>query len=86
LKYLYRKGLALRYGKKMQCIAGIHYNFSMPEALFALLQREEGDTQDLQDYQSACYIALIRNFKRYSWLLMYLFGASPAVESSFLKG
>ncbi len=32
LKYVYRKGLALRYGKTMQCIAGIHYNFSLPEA------------------------------------------------------
>ena len=25
LKYVYRKGLALRYGKTMQCIAGIHF-------------------------------------------------------------
>jgi len=85
LKYVYRKGLALRYGKTMQCIAGIHYNFSLPEALWQLQQQAEGDTQSARDYQSARYIALIRNFRRYSWLLMYLFGASPALDKGFMR-
>ncbi len=86
LKYVYRKGLALRYGKTMQCIAGIHYNFSLPDSLWALLQQAEGDGRSLRDYQSARYIGLIRNFRRYSWLLMYLFGASPALDVGFMRG
>ncbi|HCP55626.1 MAG: glutamate--cysteine ligase [Pseudomonadaceae bacterium] len=86
LKYVYRNGLALRYGKTMQCIAGIHYNFSLPDALWKLLQAEEGDQQSALDYQSASYIAMIRNFRRYSWLLMYLFGASPALDVGFMRG
>ena len=86
LKYVYRKGLALRYGKTMQCIAGIHYNFSLPEQLWAVLQEAEGDTRSARDYQSSRYIALIRNFRRYSWLLMYLFGASPALDKNFMRG
>src|SRR5690606_853431 len=86
LKHVYRQGLALRYGKTMQCIAGIHYNFSLPEALWPLLQQAEGDHSARQDYQSARYIGLIRNFRRYSWLLMYLFGASPALDAGFLRG
>lgn len=86
LKHVYRKGLALRYGKTMQCIAGIHYNFSLAEALWPLLQRSEGDTRPPRDYQSESYIGLIRNFRRYSWLLMYLFGASPALDAGFLRG
>ncbi|MDP3814105.1 glutamate--cysteine ligase [Pseudomonas sp.] len=86
LKYVYRKGLALRYGKTMQCIAGIHYNFSLPEALWQLQQQAEGDTRSARDYQSARYIALIRNFRRYSWLLMYLFGSSPALHQGFMRG
>lgn len=86
LKYVYRKGLALRYGKTMQCIAGIHYNFSLPETLWPVLKAAEGDPQSDRDYQSARYIALIRNFRRYSWLLMYLFGASPALHKGFLRG
>jgi glutamate--cysteine ligase len=32
------------------------------------------------------YFALIRNFRRNGWLLLYLFGASPAVCSSFVEG
>ncbi len=86
LKYVYRQGLALRYGKTMQCIAGIHYNFSLPEALWSALQADDGDQRSAQDYQSWRYIALIRNFRRYSWLLMYLFGASPALDASFMRG
>ena len=86
LKHVYRKGLALRYGRTMQCIAGIHYNFSLPEALWPLLREAEGSTLDDRDYQSSAYIALIRNFRRYSWLLMYLFGASPALDKGFLRG
>ncbi|MDF0734123.1 glutamate--cysteine ligase [Pseudomonas entomophila] len=86
LKHVYRKGLALRYGRTMQCIAGIHYNFSLPEALWPLLKASEDGEGSDRDYQSAAYIALIRNFRRYSWLLMYLFGASPALDKGFLRG
>jgi glutamate--cysteine ligase len=86
LKHVYRRGLAVRYGKAMQCIAGVHYNFSLPPALWALLREREQDPRSEQDYQSERYFALIRNFRRYAWLLMYLFGASPAVCGSFLQG
>jgi glutamate--cysteine ligase len=86
IKHVYRRGLALRYGKSMQCIAGIHYNYSLSEDLWKLLKKEAGDTRSERDYQSESYIALIRNFHRYSWLLMYLFGASPALSKNFLRG
>ncbi|HZV64126.1 MAG TPA: glutamate--cysteine ligase [Telluria sp.] len=90
LKHVYRRGLALRYGKAMQCIAGIHYNYSLPEKLWQLLSVNEGVLEErrnaLRDFQSESYIALIRNFRRYSWLLMYLFGASPALSTGFLRG
>src|SRR5438128_3515438 len=67
-KTVYRLGLAHRYGRRMQAISGIHYNFSLP------------GVTDEQDF------GLIRNFRRNSWLLLYLFGASPAVCSSFVAG
>ncbi|MGZ5199257.1 MAG: glutamate--cysteine ligase [Telluria sp.] len=90
LKHVYRRGLALRYGKAMQCIAGIHYNYSLPEKLWQLLAVNEGVLEErrsaLRDFQSESYIAMIRNFRRYSWLLMYLFGASPVLNKSFLRG
>jgi glutamate--cysteine ligase len=68
-KSVYRMGLSHRYGRHMQTISGIHYNFSLPEQL-----------------SNASYFALIRNFRRHSWLLLYLFGASPAVCASFVAG
>lgn len=83
LKHVYRRGLAERYGKVMQCIAGLHYNFSLPETFWDTLGYA-GDTS--KSRRSSAYIALIRNFSRYSWLLMYLFGASPAASSCFLEG
>jgi len=81
LKHVYRRGLAERYGKAMQCIAGVHYNFSLPDAIWDILDTEGAS---LAERRSKGYLALIRNFTRYSWLLMYLFGASPAVSRGFL--
>lgn len=85
MKTVYRLGLAHRYGKVMQTIAGVHYNFSLPESFWQTLQQEEGDTASLQDFKTRRYFDLIRNFRRYSWLLIYLFGAAPAVCRSFVR-
>ena len=86
MKHIYRLGLGHRYGRRMQTIAGIHYNFSWPKSFWEIHQQAEGNQQPLQDYISSRYFDLLRNFHRYSWLLVYLFGASPAVCASFLKG
>lgn len=68
-KSVYRMGLSHRYGRRMQTISGIHYNFSLAGEL-----------------SNDAYFSLIRNFRRHSWLLLYLFGASPAVCSTFVDG
>jgi glutamate--cysteine ligase len=91
LKHVYRQGLGVRYGRLMQSIAGIHYNFSLPESFWRAYQiklSEQGNSpqQSLQDFKSAHYFSLIRNFRRYSWILHYLFGASPVLDSSFVAG
>lgn len=85
MKTVYRQGLKNRYGSMMQIIAGVHYNFSMPDNFWPIWQQINGDQQPLQDFISESYFGLIRNFLRYGWLIPYLFGASPAVDSSFLK-
>lgn len=101
-KHVYRRGLALRYGRAMQCIAGIHYNFSLPTAIWPLLAAgagidgatnasatasvtAPGAAQAPDDVQSAGYMSMIRNYRRFSWLLLYLFGASPALDRSFFR-
>jgi glutamate--cysteine ligase len=67
-KSVYRMGLGHRYGRRMQTISGIHYNWSLPGA----------GNED--------YFGLIRNFRRHAFLLLYLFGASPALHSDFVQG
>jgi glutamate--cysteine ligase len=67
-KSVYRMGLGHRYGRRMQTISGIHYNWSLP------------------GLSSDDYFGLIRNFRRQSFLLLLLFGASPAVCSTFVAG
>ena len=67
-KSVYRMGLGHRYGRRMQTISGIHYNWSLPGV------------------SSEQYFALIRNFRRQAFLLLYLFGASPALCPSFVAG
>ncbi len=86
MKNLYRRGLHNRYGSLMQVIAGLHYNFSMPESFWQPYQKICGDDRSLQDFRTDKYLHLIRNFHRYSWLLIYLFGASPAACRCFVQG
>jgi glutamate--cysteine ligase len=86
MKAVYRRGLGHRYGRMMQAIAGIHYNFSMPESYWRSAWADAGSPGDLKDFITERYLGLIRNFRRYSWLLIYLYGASPAVCASFLRG
>ena len=76
-KTVYRIGLSHRYGRRMQLISGVHYNFSLPEDAWPIAGL--GDANEV-------YFALIRNFRRHAWLLLYLFGASPAVCASFVDG
>ena len=84
-KTIYRLGLSVRYGRSMQLISGLHYNFSLPEDLWPVLAGVAG-TNDSQDFRTDAYFGLIRNFRRHSWLLLYLFGASPALCKSFMTG
>src|SRR5699024_4480130 len=86
MKHVYRRGLDYRYGRAMQAISGIHFNYSFPLPFWELLQSIEGDTRPFQVFVSDAYFDLIRNFQRFGWLVPFLFGASPAVCKSFLKG
>ncbi|MCZ6500976.1 MAG: glutamate--cysteine ligase [Gammaproteobacteria bacterium] len=86
LKTTYRNGLGHRYGRVMQTICAIHYNFSFSNDFWLKLADLENSQVPLKDFKSGRYFDLMRNFRRYSWLLVYLFGASPAVCNSFITG
>ena len=86
MKTVYRRGLGHRYGRVMQVIAGVHYNYSFKDAFWATYQKVEKNTDGLQDFISSGYFDALRNLQRYGWLVSYLFGASPAICKSFLNG
>lgn len=79
----YRADLAARYGKKMQMICGLHVNFSFGTDLLAALGERRHPDLSPADRKDALYFAAARNFLRYRWLLIYLFGASPNFDPSY---
>jgi len=86
MKTIYRRGLGFRYGRYMQAIAGLHFNYSAPDAIWPALGEVEDQPSDGTDERSEAYLAMVRNVRRLDWLLLYLFGASPAVCGCFLRG
>jgi glutamate--cysteine ligase len=86
MKTVYREGLGVRYGRIMQAISGVHYNYSFPEKMWEawadiVQSRERG-----QPFVSERYFHLLRNYRRHGWIVLYLFGVSPVVCNSFLRG
>ena len=83
MKYIYRVGLGNRYGRVMQVIAGVHFNYSIDDRFWPMYQKLLGNTQSLRDFRDTQYMGMVRNIQRYGWIIPYLFGASPAVCRSF---
>lgn len=86
MKHIYRLGLGHRYGKMMQVIAGVHFNYSLPESFWPAYQSMLGSPLSLQDFISESYFSMIRNLQRLGWVVPYLFGTSPTVCQSFING
>ena len=85
MKTIYRRGLGNRYGRVMQIIAGVHFNFSVADDLWPILQQAADDRTAPDDFRSSAYMGMVRNLQRLGWLIPYLFGASPAVCKSFVQ-
>jgi glutamate--cysteine ligase len=86
MKTVYRNGLGVRYGRIMQAISGVHYNYSFPVDMWEpwgdlVESRVKG-----QEFISERYFHLLRNYRRHGWIVLYLFGVSPVVCNSFLRG
>ena len=86
MKRIYRVGLGHRYGRTMQAIAGVHCNFSLTGAAWAVLQDAMGDRRPQREFRDEHTMGMIRNLLRRGWLVPYLFGASPAVCKTFFPG
>jgi glutamate--cysteine ligase len=86
MKTIYRHGLGLRYGRIMQAISGVHFNYSFSAKLWGVLEEVNRSKLPRQDFVSEQYFGVLRNYRRYGWLVLYLFGTSPAVSNSFFAG
>lgn len=83
-EYQYRVSLGQRYGKLLQSMSGIHYNFELGKDLTQSLF-EISDYEHFVTFRNDLYLKLAQNFLRYRWLLTYLYGASPLAEADFFK-
>ncbi len=86
MKHVYRVGLGLRYGRVMQAISGVHFNYSFPEKFWPVWQAVTESRQGGRPLVDEAYFALLRNYRRFGWLVLYLFGISPAMCRSFFAG
>ncbi len=86
MKTIYRHGLGVRYGRIMQAISGVHFNYSFSPRLWGVLEDINQSREPRQSFVSAQYFGVLRNYRRYGWLVLYLFGTSPAVSKSFFAG
>ncbi len=84
MKTIYRRGLSNRYGSTMQAIAGIHYNFSFSDKFLKILAEVKSKNQ--KELKNEVYLGIARNFRRFGWLYLLLYGASPLANKSFAKG
>ena len=86
MKTVYREGLGWRYGRMMQAISGVHFNYSFPEQFWSVLADVLESRGQAREFISESYFSLLRNYRRHGWIVLYLFGVSPAVCTSFVKG
>lgn len=86
--YAYRELLAKRYSKARQMLSGVHFNLSFNDEFLRELF-ESGELEfvgeSFKDFKNFCYLKVARNFNRFSWLPVYLFGVTPFYHNSFVK-
>src|SRR6187549_2694707 len=62
MKEVYRNGLSWRYGRMMQAISGVHYNYSFPAHFWPVLAASVQAPRHDQDFISSQYFGLLRNY------------------------
>lgn len=77
----YREYLVKKYGKYKQMVSGIHYNFQLDDKFMEEIS--EITKKDLVSVKNEIYLKLARQFIRYQWILIYLYGASPLAEDKY---
>lgn len=80
----YRKKLMEKYGGKKQLISGVHYNFSFSEELVKGLYIDKCNEINYKSFKDDIYLKVTRNYLRYRWLLIYLFGSTSTLHKTYI--
>lgn len=79
----YRDNLAKKYGKYLQLLSGIHYNFSFDSDFIKEFHERMNTGESYKEFKNNLYMKVARNYMKHSWLLVYLLGASGVVHKSY---
>ena len=85
---VYRELLAKKYGKKLQLLSGIHYNFSFSDKFLKRLYEAvsvSSEFENFKEFKNHLYLKIARNHFRYGWFFIYLFGASSPIHGTYKK-
>ena len=68
----------------MQCISGIHVNYSFGKHFWDILELSISKNINHQ-IRSETYFRTLRNIQRNNWFLLYLYGASPILGKNLIN-
>src|SRR5258707_6844712 len=70
----------------MQAISGVHFNYSFSPRLWGVLEDINESREPQQSFISTQYFSVLRTYRWYGCLVLYLFRHSPAVSKRFFAG
>jgi glutamate--cysteine ligase len=64
----------------------VHFNYSFPNGFWEAYAAVRASHAFDAPFISKSYFELLRNYRRVGWIVLYLFGVSPVVCKSFMRG
>ena len=80
----YREYLSKKYGKRKQLLSGIHFNFSFNSDFLHNLYDTTNKKLSFREFNDEIYLKVARLYLKYSWLVIYLFGANSVAHESYM--
>ncbi len=80
----YREYLSQKYGKRKQLLSGIHFNFSFNSNFIHALYDFTDKKISFREFNDELYLKVARLYLKYSWLVIYLFGANSVAHESYM--
>lgn len=79
----YRDYLVERYGKNVQLISGLHFNFSFGDDFMNTFYNHLDCGRSFMDFKNTTYLRVMNNYRYYRYLTTVFLSASPVAHQSF---